>query len=219
VFRSDKGIELVSADGSGTPRTLVSGTTSLYPVSFTPDGKSLLYEELNVGTGIDLSMVDSNGGTPRRLLATPRNEAQPAVSPDGKWLAYSSDETGRSEVYVRPFTEPLPETRWQISSAGGNYPVWSRTSSELMYRANDERIMIVPYRATETLFGAGKERRWSEVTHWALGFSRPYDVASDGSRLLVLSGRGGSAGIPPASPLTVILNFHRELDRRLPKAR
>ena len=55
----------------------------------------------------------------------------PAVSPDGRWIAYKSDESGRFEVYVRPF--PGPGGKWQISNAGGKLPIWSRNSRELFF--------------------------------------------------------------------------------------
>ena len=84
-------------------------------------------------------------GKPTPFLNTPATEIVPAFSPDGRWIAYVSIESGRSEVYVRPF--PGPGGKWQISTAGGTYPVWSPARKELLYATPDNRIMAVPYAA------------------------------------------------------------------------
>src|SRR5262245_63185630 len=79
----------------------------------------------------------------RPLVATPAEELAPAVSPDGRWLAYSSNESGRREVYVRPFPE-TSNARYQISVNGGTEPGWSRDGSELFYFDAASYMVAVP---------------------------------------------------------------------------
>ena len=69
------------------------------------------------------------------LLTSTFREADPAISPDGRWLAYTSNESGRQEVYVRPY--PAGAGRWQVSDNGGGYPRWARNGRELFYRVDD----------------------------------------------------------------------------------
>ena len=74
----------------------------------------------------------SQDAKPRPLLRTRFNEYQPRLSPDGRWLAYVSDESGRDEVYVRPFPE-VDKGKWQVSTSGGVYPLWSPDGRELAH--------------------------------------------------------------------------------------
>ena len=66
-----------------------------------------------------------------------------AISPDGRWLAYTSDETGRPEVYVRTFPDPN-QGKWQISTSGGDQARWRRDGKELYFMASDKRLVVVP---------------------------------------------------------------------------
>ena len=70
-------------------------------------------------------------------------EANAAVAPDGRWLAYQSNESGRDEVYVRPFPN-VDSGRWQVSTGGGRTPVWARAQDRLFYRSSDGAVMTVP---------------------------------------------------------------------------
>ena len=90
------------------------------------------------------------------FLSGPSAEQLPRFSPDGRWLAYESNESGAFEIYVRPF--PGPGGRSQISTGGGTNAVWSRARHELLYRAPDGRIMVVPYTAADDQFLAEKPR-------------------------------------------------------------
>ncbi len=122
-----------AADGSGMAEPLTEGNTALaLPNDFSPDGTTFLYQD--TGNDRDIWMVPVDGsttvGTP--LLAGPANEAGATVSPDGHWLAYRSDESGENEIYVRPFPA-IDEGLWQISTASGHAPRWSRDGDELFF--------------------------------------------------------------------------------------
>jgi serine/threonine-protein kinase len=146
VFSGVGSIWWVRSDGGGKPQLLIQGKNPLYPFSFAPDGKRLLYNETNPATGYDMwtTPIESDGaglraGKPEIFLQTPADERNGTFSSDGHWLAYASNESGKYEVYVRAF--PDKGSKWQISNAGGTYPMWSRDGQELFFRADDNRIM------------------------------------------------------------------------------
>ncbi|HKF58523.1 MAG TPA: hypothetical protein VKJ45_23990, partial [Blastocatellia bacterium] len=148
---------------------------------------------------------------PQPFLQTPANESGPIFSPDGRWLAYLSDETGRQEIYVRPF--PGPGGKMQISTEGGTEPMWARNGRELFYRNGDK--MMVTAVETTPVFTAAKPRLLFEG-HYETGFSafeRNYDLSSDGQRFLMIKpGEQESA----ATQLNVVLNWSDELRRLVP---
>ncbi len=124
-------------------------------------------------------------------------------SPDGRWLAYVSEESGRSEVYVRPY--PGPGARISISSEGGIEPVWSRDGRALYYRRG-ERMMVVPIEAAGT-FGSSRVLFQRGYAFSPIGRGNPnYDVAADGRFLMV--SRAADEGVVP---IHVVLNFFEEL--------
>ena len=102
-----------------------------------------------------------NGGRAEAFLATPAGH--PHFSPDGRWVAYTSDKTGREEIYVKAFPDNGRE--WPVSINGGSNPSWSR--SELFFRQGD-LLMAAPYTTTTSEFHVGKQRMWS--THQARSF-------------------------------------------------
>src|SRR5260370_3242679 len=107
---------------------------------------------------LPLDWTDSDhpkAGKPELFLRTPFMDYEPVFSPDGRWIAYLSNESGRSEVYVRPY--PGPGGKWQISTNGGAHPNWSPNRRELFYEspAPDNRIMVTDYTAKSDAFMAG----------------------------------------------------------------
>ncbi len=134
------GLGWIRADGAGEIQRLLDSKNIVIPYSFFPDGRRLAYHEFDPETGCDLWTLPLDvsdpdhpkPGKPELFLRTPSNERYPAVSPDGRWIAYQSDESGRYEVYVRPF--PGPGGKWQISNSGGMLPIWSRNGRELFFQ-------------------------------------------------------------------------------------
>ena len=157
VFASDRADRSTSnlywqpADGTGGPQRLTESKNPQLPASWHPSGKFLAFEELNPQTSFDLMILPLEGdetsgwkpGKPRAFFDSHFDEHQPMFSPDGRWLAYLSNETGRFEVYVRPF--PGPGGKSQISTGGGLSPGWSRTKHELFFPGRAARIVVAPY--------------------------------------------------------------------------
>ena len=167
AFNRAGGIWWVRSDGAGKPQLLIQSKSQPVPFSFTPDGKRLAYNEPNPDTAYDLGTVtiESDGaglraGKPEIFLQTSADERNPAFSPDGRWLAYASNESGTYQVYVRAF--PDKGGKWQISNAGGVYPVWSGNGHELFFRTGDNRIMVATYAAKADSFVPDKPRVWSD---------------------------------------------------------
>ncbi|HSK39446.1 MAG TPA: hypothetical protein VK943_06735, partial [Arenibaculum sp.] len=146
--RRPGGVYQRRADGSGKDSLLVEGTLDEAVAS--PDGEWLLIRQGSVGAvtgGRNLTRVRLGVDTaPVPLLATEFDEEAVALSPDGKWMAYQSDETGRTEVFVRPFPD-VDDGKQQISSGGGVAPLWSRDGNELFFLSDAGEMMaarVVP---------------------------------------------------------------------------
>jgi serine/threonine-protein kinase len=218
VFSSSKGSRYemywVRADGSGEAVPLTGEQGEGVPRSFSPGSKRLAFDKLN-----EIWTAPWEGGSehPRlgagtRFLdaATPIPEAQ--FSPDGRWIAYTSAELGTTDVFVRPF--PGPGGRWQISTGGGRFPIWSRNGRDLFFLGIDQRIRIVSYRASGNSFFPGTLRLWSNILVADLGVNSSYDLAPDGKHVaVVLRSEDGEANSNPR--LTVVVNFFEELRRQL----
>jgi Tol biopolymer transport system component len=151
------------------------------PNSWSPDGRVILYwSGQNNG---DLMVLPLTGNRkPFPFLSTPFNEQQGAFSPDGKWVGYQSNESGRFEVYVRPF--PGPGGQSQVSTGGGNSPRWRKDGKEIYYIAPDLKLMAVAVATQGTTFTPGTPEALFQ-THTTGGTNRQqYDVARDGRFLI-----------------------------------
>jgi serine/threonine-protein kinase len=142
------------ADGTGQAERVAKGgnNSQVFPTSFSPDGTRLIAHGDPNGTQVDdIGIVSLGAGADSEvapLLATMFGEANAEVSPDGRWLAYDSDESGKLEVYVRPFPT-VDAGRWQVSTGGGAQPVWARSGRELFYRSGDA-VLSVPIEASSS---------------------------------------------------------------------
>jgi Tol biopolymer transport system component/predicted Ser/Thr protein kinase len=169
------------ADGSGSEELLLQSADNKQPDSWSPDGRFILYgSSQNNG---DLMVLPLTGDRkPFPFLSTPFDEWHGVFSPDGKWVAYQSNESGRDEIYVRPF--PGPGGQWQVSTQGGSMPRWRADGKELYYLAPDFKLMA----AAVVVQGASFAPETPEAlfqTHVNLNTARqPYDVARDGRFLI-----------------------------------
>lgn len=155
-------------------------------------------------------------GQPELFLQTPFSEQRPGFSVDGHWVAYTSNESGTTEVYVRPFPAASPSGsggKWQVSTDGGLMPVWSRNSREIFFQRPDHRLMVAEYTAAGGSFRPGKPRVWSSRQLLYPGFTN-MDVAPDGKRFAVAL-PAATAESTDAVRVTFLLNFDDELRRRL----
>jgi dipeptidyl aminopeptidase/acylaminoacyl peptidase len=159
---------------------LASGSVEYQaPSSWSPDGKSLAFVVRNAETDKDIWIVPRNGEA-EPFLSTRFSEEYPEFSPDGRWLVYTSDESGRDEVYVRPY--PGPGRALQISTEGGLSPGWSRDGSELFYRWQED-FFAVPITIDGENLRPGTPLKLFDLHHTAYPV-RSWDVGADG-RFLV----------------------------------
>ena len=191
-------LRVVQADGGAPPESLLARLDrSLWEVAFPADGRSMVFRVVG-GPGLrDIWLAPGDTATPIPIVATPANEVAPAVSPDGRWLAYTSDESGRYEVYVRPF--PQLSTRHLVSLEGGTEPVWSRDGRELYYRRGPV-LTAATVRTSPDFEVSERTPLFSDGTFYADPTHATYDVTAD-ARHFVMTRMLGSQTL-----LTVTLN-------------
>jgi serine/threonine-protein kinase len=198
------------ADGSGSAEQLTTSVLFQDPSSFSPDGRLLVFVELDPANAQDIWVLPMDSGRkPRPLLTTRFVEGGPMLSPDGQWLAFVSNESGDNEVYVRAFSGSRRKTR--ISSDGGQELAWAPDGHELFYRSGD-RMMAVDIVTRPTL-KTGKPRLLFERAFAKGGPWRDYDVSLDGRRFLMLKPTKEDV---PLTQLNVVLNWLEELKERVP---
>jgi serine/threonine protein kinase/Tol biopolymer transport system component len=181
------------ADRSASPALLTNIGSMQSPESWSPDGMALAFTQMDdPASGSDIYAMRLHGDrTPFPVIRTKFSEGSPKFSPDGRWLAYSSNESGRPEVYVTAY--PGPGSTIQVSNTGGTDPAWRRDGREFYYR-NDRRMMAVDVQPGPG-FTVSKPRMLWEGDYLAgvgssCGMAGPtsanYDVTSDGQRFLMI---------------------------------
>jgi Tol biopolymer transport system component/predicted Ser/Thr protein kinase len=188
------------ADGSGSEELLLQSAETRRANSWSPDGRFILY--YSAQNNGDLMVLPLTGDRkPYAFLSTPFNEDQGFFSPDGKWVAYESNESGRNEIYVRPF--PGPGGQWQVSTGGGSMPRWRADGKELYYLAPDLKLMA----AGVTVQGASLAPGTPEAlfqTHVGVNANgQPYNVGRDGRFLILTEVESASS-----EPIHLLQNWH-----------
>ncbi len=198
------------SDGSGAAEALTDGALSSndIPGSFSPDGQAMvIVESTPVQSVWILPLRDRKAQVFERGQT---NETAPRFSPDGHWIAYTSGESGRPEIYVRPY--PGPGGKYQISTEGGTEPMWNPKGRELFYRAGNKMMAVEV--TTQPAFSAGKPTVLFEGAYVPTPRSFPdYDVSPDGQRFLMLK---ANEQAQPSTQINVVLNWFEELKRRVP---
>jgi eukaryotic-like serine/threonine-protein kinase len=200
-----------SADGTGTVERLTESTNQQAPFAVTGDGRSAIARERSPRTGFDLMLVPLEPPyEPKPLIVTEFHEVNGEPSPDGRWLAYQSNASGQFDVYVRPLPD-VNAGRWQVSTAGGRFPVWSRDGSELFYVASDDTVMSVrvqPGSGWQATTPAKLFRRQDLFFGTEETATRTFDVGPDGRFLMI---RNLQHDVP--RQVHVVQNWFAELKR------
>jgi Tol biopolymer transport system component len=199
------------ADGSRPAELFTEGKNHQQPKSWSAGGKVMVFTEgLDPETGIDIFIVKIDGDRkPEPFLNSRFNEIQPMFSPDGRWMAYVTDESGRDEVYVRPY--PGPGDLIPISIDGGVEPVWSPDGKVLYYRDFSGGKMMAVSFVTEPELRVGKPRLLFEGKYFrGAPWGRNYDIAPDGTRFIMITDESQSE---QPTQINVVLNWSEELKR------
>jgi serine/threonine-protein kinase len=196
------------ADASGDEEPLTTGEALDTVGSVSPDGQWLAFTRTGVAGQGNWLLPLSGDRKPQAFPKTISTELNPHFSPDGRWLAYSSNESGRSEIYARRF--PDGGGKSQVSTQGGSAPVWSRDGRELFYRSGD-KMMAVDIR-TQPDFAPGAPRLLFEARFPMSTTSvSGYDVFPDGRRFLF------PQRVEPeqaATQVNVVINWFEDVKRR-----
>jgi serine/threonine-protein kinase len=218
IGRGSGGLYRRAANGTGADSLVWRAEAGVFEGAWSPDGRWLLFRTGGVmGQAGGRDIVGLRPGVdsaPAPVVATPYDEEAIALSPDGRWLAYESNETGRTEIFLRPF--PGTESgKWQVSSDGGVAPLWARNGRELFYVNGNMEMMAVTV-------APGAEPRLGQPNRlFALGdrlhmtrneYYTPFDVAPDGRFLMARIVRRATA---LDLPLVVVENWFEELKRKV----
>ena len=204
------------ASGAGDEQSLLVTVESKAATDWSPDGRTLVYTSLSPKTGSDLWALPLGNGKSFPIVQTAFDELDAHVSPDGRWLAYVSNESGRLEIYGRPF--PGPGGQWQVSTAGGSQPRWRPDGKEILYVVPDGHLMAAPIGvasdgqalqpgAPVALFAA---RLASGSGIYTGGFQEhpQYAVARDGRFLLNVAVESDTT-----PPISIVLNWDAVLKK------
>ena len=213
------------ADGTGEPEVVASfdaDAADVVAYSWAPDGTNVFVARRpSPAEGADVGVVAADGSSPwRPVIATEAHEYTPAISPSGDWLAFTSDETGRNEVYVQRW--PDGGARQPVSVGGGHNPRWSQGSDELFYERApagppDAVIRVSFERSEDGSATLGEPTRlfpWRYFTR--PGGQRSYDVTSEGSRFVAIRDPVGVDQSTGTTQIDVVLGWFGELSDRVP---
>jgi Tol biopolymer transport system component/predicted Ser/Thr protein kinase len=174
-----------NTSGAGTEEVLLQSQHTVYMNDWSPDGRFVAYTQLSPEGRSQLWLLPLDSRRqPMPLLTTSFDTFQGQFSPDTKWIAYTSNETGRAEVYVQSF--PQGNSRYLISNDGGDFSRWRRDGKELFYRAPDGRLMVVAVRTLATGLEFGTPTALFRLSEHQGQFSYGYDIAPDGQKILAL---------------------------------
>ncbi len=204
--QSDRPALMEAAAEGGEARVLFRPKdSSMWPLSWSPDGRHLLLGSLTASL-LDMTLLPlGDDPQPRTYLATPFSESLGQFSPDGRWIAYSANETERDEVYIRPASSAAAG-KWRVSTDGGSNPRWRPDGRELFYLAPDRTLMSTAIQAgRDSPSPAAPRPLFQTRISGPLGrdVRNNYAITPDGRRFLIVTDVGEST--PP--PITVIVNW------------
>jgi len=205
-------VYLLPASGVGTDRLAFKSDSTEIPVSWSRDGRYIVFSRFKTGgAGVDTWLL-TLGGEPKAspLIESPFDKAQARISPDGRWITYVTNDSGTYQVVVQSFPDPNGG-RWQITAQGGIEPKWKHDGRELYYLALDGKLMAVPVNPDRT-FQAGSPTVLFQtplvVNRGQSPRDRRYDVAPDGRFLIAVP-----TAVATQQPVTVVVNWTASLNR------
>ncbi len=173
------------ADGTGNASLVFRGTIDWGQIVPARERRWLLLRSAGATTAVGIFGVRQGDTTATPLVVGTTDSRFPALSPDERWLAYSSDESGTAEIYVRPFPE-TSSAKWQVSTAGGSQPAWSKSGRQLYYINGKNEMVAADIRVGAT-FGVGEQRvLFSAAPFLRLGPVPSFLVSGDDRRFLML---------------------------------
>ena len=241
------GLYVKLADNTREEELLLESEAAKIPMSWSPDGKLLVYwttDPKTLGDIWALPMTGANQKKPFPILQSAADERNPQISPDGRWIAFSSNFTGRSEIYIKPF--PEGPGQWRVSLNGGVFPRWRRDTKELYFMSlvSLGNMMSAEIRTNGASVDPGAPRAlfqsgYQSGVHSG-GLYEAYAVSADGQHFLIprpervnTAGRGGTVNIGNAlvavradrhastgpsggsnAPINVVLNWTTALKRK-----
>jgi predicted Ser/Thr protein kinase len=212
-WRSGQGnVYWQAADGSQPMERLTTSDYWQSPGSLSPDGAILTFLEEPTSYP-DILLLDLRSRRITPFLNSPASECYPEFSPDGRWLAYTSDESGRIEVYVRSF--PGPGGKWLVSSEGGVEPLWARNGKQLFYRSMDgQKLWVVDIRTDGGLSPSKPHLVFEKAGYVPAGPHRGWDISLDGQRFLMVKEQ--EMNPQPVTEMILVQNWFKELKRLCP---
>jgi serine/threonine-protein kinase len=205
-------------DGSEPAEMLFESRFS-QPVSWTPDGSTLIYMDWSEDTKSDIWIYKGQDHSRTKIVASEFNERHAALSPDGKWIAYTSDSSGTTNIYVRAFKGM--EGPYKISIDGGTGPAWGIDGKELFFAARGKEDgtwdMCVADIRTSPNYNAGRPRVLFSVLTTRCSTTSPhrnFDISNDGTRFLMI-GRGPRKN-DAVTEVIIVQNWFDELKRLVP---
>jgi hypothetical protein len=199
------GVFRQSSSGGGRAEALATGRYSINPTDWSRDGRFIIYADQDATTKADLWALPLFGDRkPLPLVRTEGVDQNGQLSPDGRWLAYTSDVSGREEVYVQEF--PNAQGKWQVSTTGGTQPRWRRDGKELFYVARSEELIAVSIKAGVAGIDVSVRKRLFPIHIFSEDYA--YAVSSDGQRFLV-----NSVASDTSQPIVVVINWTAALKK------
>jgi Tol biopolymer transport system component len=194
---------VIPVDGSGQEQPLMKNDSHFHLQSWSPDGKLIAFEKLGTSGQYEIWILPLEGDRkPYPYLVSQFRVNQPAFSVDGQWLAYTSNESGRAEVYAQRF--PGPGEKVQVSTDGGSNPEWSRDGKQLVFENAgtlwETEVLVSPFRV-------GKSRVLFQGDIWNDAAGPNYTLAPGGRRIVVVERIKDADG----GNLKVVLNWNQEL--------
>jgi Tol biopolymer transport system component len=193
-----------NADGTESEEIILKTIFSNSPMDWSPDGRYMIDQTISESTGVDLSILPLDGKHETLPFSNTKfTETNARISPDGHWVVYESDESGKSEIYARPF--PSGGGKWQVSGNGGSYPIWSGDGRQVFYNQSGGVLIAVDVKAAGAAFTVGAPKTLFDIPRCSI-----LDATKDGKLFLVAAVTGALT----YQPITLVTNWDKDLRKK-----